>query len=118
MPVTHEVDSSSLLRVAINILTFENLLFLCGDDQVLITLLKSCFDVSTENCISEPVALNDEILKLLKTCAHKESPFIKLKHKETENDLINELCSIKKGKTNKASQIYEKYCEKTSEDNF
>ncbi len=110
------------------ILTIENLLYLCGDNPILRTMLMSSLNISTESIIPQP--LSDEFRAELKNDTKMLSPF-SLKNlffdstksvedpsgnlaETTEStdqncqNLINELSNLKPGK--KFFQEYEKLC--------
>lgn len=87
------------------ILTIENLLYLCGDDEKLRQELVNCLHISTENIVPQP--LDNNIQKLLLDCKKKVPN--KANHKK-EKPLKELLHEIQTGQ--KHAGEYEKFCEK------
>ena len=85
----------------LNIISLENLIYLCKDNDNLLSELKMCLNFSTENI--KPIPLDENVEKLLQ-------PSKKENFKKVENiDYYNKLISIPHGR-NHFSQ-YEKFCE-------
>ena len=85
------------------ILTLENLLYLCKDDEEMRQQLTKCLSISTENLTPQPLDKNLE--QLLSGCRKKTKQKVK-----TEPSLEDILKGIPEGKNNFGD--YEKFCEK------
>ena len=91
----------------VNFITLENLLYLCNNDNRLISELIRCVEFSTENALMMP--LDDNIINLLKNDIINVN---NLKHTNVEGDklLTDELINIKEGVD--GFRKYEKFCKK------
>lgn len=90
----------------LHIISLENLLFLCQDDEELKTELLSCLDFSTESIL--PMPLDESILEMLKGAGkttYESTPPTRIK-------FIDELKVITAGNRKRASTKYEVFCKR------
>lgn len=98
----NEQDIINEMPQGFHILTLENLLFLCGNNEQLKLKLLSCLDFSTESAV--PMPLDEPTSSIL--MGAKKHKFESAQH--IRNQFVDELNAIAAGK--RASTKYEDFC--------